>query len=570
LDFRQLLTVTRKWIPLLVGGMLAAAVVGFLFSSVQAKTYEAKTTLIVGQSLTSSSPDYAGLLASQQLATTYASIAATRSQLQSAIDTLNLKTTPDELGRRVESVVVTGSSLLTISVQDKDPAAAAAIANTLATGLIEETSPGSGREDDFQASIDAALKATQAQITAADAQVAELLAITTRTAAQDAELATLQGQLVTLRSTYATMLGMSSGAGATNTLAVVDPAVAPTDPIGPRTVLNVLIAALLGLLAAAGIAALAEYRNDRVGAGDQVERLAGASLLASVGNLKFPESWGKYPLATVMAPRSGLAEAYRTLRANLEFATVDRGLKALLVTSAQAGEGKSMTAANIAVAFAQVGQRVLLIDADLRLPAVHDVFGARNEVGLTTALVVDALTLDRIVQNSGQPNLWILTSGPLPPNPAELLSSRRMRALLEHAEAGYDLIVLDSPPIAAVADAALLASSVKNTLLVVDSERGTRRSLSKARDQLTRAGTSIVGVVLNRSASGRGLDEGGQYGGYVRMTMSTAAPGGSPESGGILAPSVSQRTTLWSPESAAPASTPAAESPRPRASRRRS
>jgi polysaccharide biosynthesis transport protein len=523
LDVRQFVAVTRRWLPLLLGGLVVAAVVGFGISQLQPKTYEAKTTLIVGQSLKTTSPDYAGMLASQQLATTYASIAATRSQLQAAIAALGLDTTPDELARRVDATAVTGSSLLTIAVQDSNPAEAASIANTLATSLIKETSPSAGREEEFQASLDSALMATSAQITQTQERVTKLLAQASPTPADQNELNGLQAQLVTLRSTYATMLGVASSAGATNTLSVVDPAVAPAQPIGPRTLLNVLVAALLGLLAASAIAAMAEYRNDTVRDGDQVEQLAGATLLATVGVQRLPEDMSKYPLATVVAPRSGVAEAYRTLRANIEFASVDRGLKALLVTSAQADEGKTLTACNLAVAFAQAGRRVLLVDADLRSPSVHLAFSVRNGVGVTTALVAEDVTLDGLVQESGQPNLWILSSGPLPPNPAELLGSQRMRALLETVSASYDLVILDSPPISVVADAALLGASVGTTLLVVDSERGKRRSLAKARNQLTRAGATIVGVVLNRAAGGRSLDDRGGYGVYAPAAVPSAA-----------------------------------------------
>jgi len=536
----------RKWLPVLVGGVIAAALVGLGVSLVQQKTYEAKATLIVGQSLSSSNPDYSGLLVSQQLATTFSSIAATRSQLEAVIDQLGLATTPEELARRVDASAIPGSSLLAISAEDTDPKRAAAVANALATRLVAETSHSAGRAQDFQASLEAALSATQAQIASTETQVQQLLALDERTAAQEALLTTLQAQLVTLRSAYATMLGMTSSAGATNTLAIVDPAVAPAEPVSPRPALNALVAALLGLLAAAGVAGLAEYRNDTVGEGKQVERLAGATVLATVGVLRPPEGWGAYPLATVVAPRSRAAEAYRTLRANLEFAAVDHGLSTLLVTSAEPGEGKTMTAANIAVTLAQAGRRVLLIDADLRLPSVHTAFAVRNEMGLTTALVVEAITLDRLVQKSGQPNLWVLSSGPLPPNPAELLSSHRMRALLDAATAAYDVVVLDSSPIAAVTDAALLGAAVTATLLVVDSGRGKRRSLAKAREQLDRAGASVIGVVINRDPASRGLDDTGQYGGYLRpATEPTAA-----SSGKLPAGPQPQSSPLWGPGAA--------------------
>lgn len=542
MDARRLLAITRKWIPLLISGMVVAAIVGFGISSLQPKTYESRTTLIVGQSLSSGSPDYTGLLASQQLATTYASIASTRSQLQSVITQLHLSTTPDELSRRVSASVVTGSSLITIAVQDSLPDRAAEIANALADGLIKEMSPSAGLAQDFHTSLNQTLTATQSQISTTESTVQQLLSTTNRTAAQDAELTTLQAQLVTLRSAYVTLLGMVTSAGATNTVAVVDPAVAPADPIGPRTLLNTLVAAILGLLAAAGVVALAEFRNDRVGDSEQIERDARAPLLSSVGPLRTPDGLGAYPLATVVAPRSGAAEAYSRFRANLQFVSVDQSLDSLLIASAQPGEGKTLTAVNTAAAWAQTGRRVLLIDGDLRMPSIHTAFGTRNDAGLTTALIEESSQApERLILESGQQNLSVLPSGPLPPNPAELLSSHRMRSLLEALRASYDLVVIDSSPLSAVADAAILGALVSATVIVVDSERGKRRALIRARDQLALAGANVIGVVINRAPGGRGLDEPGAYGGYLRAQPEPA----SPTADGVTSSPAGSPTPTW-------------------------
>ncbi len=515
MDVRRLLVITRKWALLLVAGVILAAGAAFGFSMLQPKTYEARTTLIVGQALTSASPDYTGLLTSQQLSTTYAAIATTRPQLDAVIAKLGLQTTSDSLLKRVSAETATGSTLLVIRAQDSDPGQAAAIANELATQLVAATSTVEGRQEDLQAAIDADLQATQEQILRAQDRVALLVATTPRTVDEDAELATLEDRLVTLRSTYATLLGYSS-AGATNLLSVVEPAVAPGDAIAPKIPLNVLVAAVLGLLGAAGIALLAEFLNESVGTAEDVERLTGTTTLASVGVMKSPEGQHEFPqLAALIHPRSPISEAYRTLRANLAFAAVDSGLSSVAVTSARPGEGKTVTAANLAIVFAQVGKRVLLIDADLRRPTIHTALGLRNDIGLTTALVVGNVASEALVQATAQPNLSVLACGPQPPNPAELLSSQRMRTLIERAEASYDIVILDTAPLCGFADAAVLASITSGTVLVVDAERSKRRTIQEARETLTRAGATVLGTVFNR-VPGIASDLAAQYGGYYQ------------------------------------------------------
>ena len=222
-----------------------------LRSAALPKTYEAKATLIVGQSLSAVNPDYTQLLVSQNLSTTYAAVATTRPILDAVITQLGLGLTSDELLRHVQADAPLDSTLLTITAQDADPARAAAIANAMADQLIAASPAIQGRQAAFQASIDADLQATQDQITTTQAQVDSLTGLTARTPAQDADLATLEGRLVSLRSTYATLLSFSSS-NVSNLLSVVEPAVAPTSPVSPRPLLNTLLAAVLGLLAGGG------------------------------------------------------------------------------------------------------------------------------------------------------------------------------------------------------------------------------------------------------------------------------------------------------------------------------
>ena len=380
-DFRRQLGLFRRWLVLLVAGAVISALAAFGLSSIQQPVYEAKTILIVGQALQALNPDISQILASQRLSATYAAIATKRPALESVIDELQMDTTTDLLEERVFAEAPTESTLLILTAQDTDPERAAAIADALAEYLIESTPVIQGVQKDLQESIEAELRATQLQIVATQQRVDRLVALESPQPADLTTLEALQGRLVTLRATYATLLA-SSTQNATNLLTVVEPAVAPTAPVSPRVLLNTLLAAVLGLLLAAALAATIEYLDDRVKDADAVQDVAGLSTLGTVAQMKGGGSEAElYRLATLLYPRSGVAEAYRTLRTNIEFASIDAPIRTLLVTSAGPHEGKTVTAANLAVAFAQAGRLTILVDADLRRPGdplhVPDAAGAR-------------------------------------------------------------------------------------------------------------------------------------------------------------------------------------------------
>ena len=230
---------------------------------------------------------------------------------------------------------------------------------------------------------------------------------------------------------------------------------------------------------------------------DTVQEVAGLSTLGTVARMQTDGGRAEiYRLATLLYPRSAVAEAYRTLRTNIEFASVDAPIRTLLVTSSAPNEGKTITSANLAVAFAQAGRPTLLVDADLRKPGVHGVFQLPNEQGLTTLLRNDECARDDLAHPTEQANLRIITTGPLPPNPAELLGSQRMRTL-ERLRAEAELVIFDAPPLQAVTDAAVMSSYLDATVFVVDARRGHRRAVRLAHEALDRAGARVLGAVLN-------------------------------------------------------------------------
>jgi non-specific protein-tyrosine kinase len=510
-DLRRLISVVQTWLPLIVLASVLAGATAFAVSSLQQKVYEGKTTLIVGQSLSAANPDYTQLLVSQGLSGTYAAVAKTRPILDEVIQKLGLNDTTDTLSARVQVDAPGNSTFVIIRARDTDPGRAAAIANELANQLIAASPAVRGRDAALQESIDRDLSATQTQIEDTQAQIQILTALERRTSAQTAELQILEGRLVSLRATFASLLPLSSG-NAANVLSIVEPATASTVPVAPSTLLNTLIAAAIGLLIVAGLAFLTEQLDDTVKDADGVQDVANLSTLGTIARMTGDRGRSEiYRLVTLLYPRSSIAEGYRTLRVNVEFAAVDAPVHTLLVTSALPGEGKTVTATNLAVAFAQTGSRVLLVDADLRKPGADIMFDLPNSQGLTTMLRGDSVGPEIPSQPTEQPNLRVLTTGPLPPNPAELLGSQRMQAVLSILRESADLLIFDSPPVQTVTDAAVLSAFVDGTLLVVAAGKSRRGNVRKARETLARAGANVLGVVLNRAAIKESLHYGGYY-----------------------------------------------------------
>jgi capsular exopolysaccharide synthesis family protein len=276
-------------------------------------------------------------------------------------------------------------------------------------------------------------------------------------------------------------------------LSVITPATAPVSPSAPNTRLN-LVAGFLGGLALGLAGAVARSALDRQIRGEsEVRRITDAAIL---GRIAYSQDVSKNPLLTQAPAQGSRSESYRQLRTNLQFASIAANSKSVAVTSSMPGEGKSTTATNLAISLAQSGLSVCLVDADLRRPMVSDYLGLDRNAGLTTTLV-GAADVNDLLQPWGNENLFVLTSGQIPPNPSELLGSEEMKQLLVRLEDVFDAVIIDAPPLLPVTDASVLAQQVGGVLVVVGSRKIKQHDLEKSLGALELVGGRLLGLVLN-------------------------------------------------------------------------
>jgi len=514
-NLRHAVGVIRTRLPLLIASAALAAGAAFVFSEQQPRVYEAQTTLVVGQSLSAVNPDYTQLLASQRLSTTYASVATSRPLLDRVIDQLGLGEPSIEVSRRVKAQAALDSTLLTITAQAADPTQAAALANAVAQELIAQSPAVQGSQANVDGFVDAALEATQAQITGTQEQITRLMAQSRLTPEEENTLQSLQTQLISLHSTFAGLLPFSSN-NASNEISVLQPAVIPEVPTSPRPLLNAMLSAVVGLFIAASLAFIAQHLDDTVKDPHDLQAVGAVPALGGIPGFKVGSGrLSASRLVPLLYPRSQAAEAYRTVRTNLEFSSAEAPIRTLLVVSAVPAEGKTVTAANLALVFAQAGRRVLLVDADLRKPGLHTLFDLPNTRGLTTMIRNDWAGIDGIAHETAQQNLRVLTTGPVPPAPGDLLGSLKMRAVVDRLRTGHDMVIFDSPTLLAVADATILSSFLDATLMVVHAGRTRRGAVRSAREALAMSGARVVGAVMNR-VSQRELGDAYDYSDYYR------------------------------------------------------
>lgn len=444
MDFKQFASLLRRrWLTVVLLVVVALGL-STAYSLAATKQYESTTKIFVSAAGSTGTGDdtYAGALFTASRMKSYADLATSTDLLEQVVDELGLPVTVEELAGQITATVVPETFRLVLSVRDPDPKTAQNIARVTADRLV-----------DYLTLLETPISTTgdpQPQINAT----------------------------------------------------VTDPADFDDAAVSPRTGLNLVIAGVLGLVLGAALAVAREVLDRTVGSVEQVETMTKAPVLASVS---FDQSIRKSPVLTDLGGFAPRTEAFRVLRTNLQFLDLDQRPRSIVITSAVPGEGKTITSTNLAVALAQAGRRVLLVDGDLRRPRVASVLGLDAAVGLTTVLV-GSTELKEAIQVHEPSGLHLLSSGAKPPNPTEILQSRVTKDLVLELQDLYDMVIIDAPPLLPVADASVLATIADGAIVVTRHGHTSREQLEAAVSRLDRVGARLFGVVLNMVRRRAGAD----------------------------------------------------------------
>lgn len=504
LDLRRYARVLWRWLWLIALIALIAAGGAHLASSLATPIYEASTALLIREGQRQAGLDYNSILISERLARTYSQMLKDTPVLDETIARLGLPMTEGELAAMVTVENVRDTLLINLRVRSPDPALAARIANTLLEVFAEQRAQiGSAAYASAMYNLDQEMQQLQGQIQACQQ---ELDAERAQAAPNSGEIARLETLVAQYRATYADLLRSYeemrvAQAGESEGLILVKPAKVPTAPALPRKGQNTALAGLAGALLGVGVAFLLEHLDDTVKTEEDVQRAAHLPTLATIPRFSRSESATKAPLM-VTHPKSVVAEAYRLLRTNVQFATLGAGDQAItiVVSSPGPGEGKTTTAANLAVSLAQAGKRVLLVDTDLRRPRLHAHFALSNEVGLTSLFLQQEPEPQAALLQTGVNGLRLLPSGPIPANPAELLEYPQFAAILGRLKGLADYLILDSPPVLSVVDASILGQRANGVLLVARPGKTRTDALKASVATLQRVQVRILGVAFNDAA----------------------------------------------------------------------
>lgn len=490
----------------MVACVLVASVSSYIGTLGMPRIYQATATVMIGQSIQEANPSSNDIWVSQQLAATYSQMVKRQPILQGAARALGLNFIPS--GANVSTRSIESTQLLEISMRDTDPVRAKALADEICNQLVLQSPTNSrdqARQDFVQAQLsdlEAKVKATEDEI---EAEQAKLDAANSARAIQQyqSNITALQTKLNTYRSSYASLL--LTVQGGTNFITIFETANVPSYPISPNVSQTVLLAAAIGLGLAVAGAFLIEFLDDSIKTPDELSRLAPLPVLASIAPIEGENAGDRLVVAN--EPLSTISEAFRVMRTNIQFAFVDRRLRSFSVTSAGPSEGKSVVLANLATSIAQSGAKVVVIDADLRRPTTHKIFGVSNEDGLSNLILHPEHQAVDYLKETTVENLWLLTTGPLPPNPAELLGSQRMGDIIEELQAFADLVVFDTPPALVVTDAVVVSTRVDGVVVVVDAGHTRRGLIKRVIDELHRVRANVLGFALNRVK----IHSGGYY-----------------------------------------------------------
>ncbi len=507
MELRQYFSIALKWWWLILLTTVLGAGAAFYVSRISRPIYKATTTLTIDRGGDPRDDPTRQIQTSEAIASTYVVQIQAPVILQKVRSRLGLEMDVDDIKEMLTVSQMMDTQLIDIAAQGHDPALLKALVETVAQVFIEEET---GQQE---ARYQAQLEALETQVVALETSLEETQKAISALGDPDdlPEFARLDlAQLETQRANQQTRLTILlqsaeefrlAMARYTTRISVFAPAELPTEPIGPQTMRNTALAAAVGLMIGVGTAFLIEYLDDTVRTPEDIKQALPVSVLATLPRMGKHTSTAdtlvsKHPLRPI-------AEAFRNLRTSIQFSNLDAPPRTLLVTSPQPTDGKSFTAANLAATIAQGGKSVILVDADLRHPTLHQTFNLSLDPGLTDALLSPEVR-PRALQESGVEHLRVIAVGSRAPDSTEMLASQTFKRYIAELSEQADVIVLDSPPVLAVSDAAVLATLVDGVILVMDCGRTRILAAVQAAERLADVGSTLLGVVLNRVTARHG------------------------------------------------------------------
>jgi polysaccharide biosynthesis transport protein len=491
IDLRKYFSLFLQWWWLFLLVALLAGATSFFISISMMPIYRSSTTVLVNEAPGTKVADYSSVLMSQQLTSTYSLMMANDLVLRQVADQIGLTNPLEDIKKWITITTVHNSQLIQVTVETTDPALSARIANAIVTSFaVQLQEIQTRRFVQSKTTLETQLAATEKQIsiyaTRADMEIS-----TVEKNLLDAKMAQYREIYTNLLLSYEQV--RLSEAEAVSAVVQVESATPNLIPVKPKVMQNTLLAVLAGFLLAAGVIIALEAMDDTVKNPDEIHRNFNIPILGVIPWHDIVE--GK-PISD-SEPRSPVTESFRALRTNINFASVDAHLRRIVITSPTPNDGKTTVSSNLAVVLAQCEKKVVLIDADMRRPQIHHRFGLANRFGLSDLFVQPIEKIADALQPASASRLAVITSGSLPPNPSELLTSERMVNIIDKLMHGFDTILIDTPPILSVTDAAALAQRVDGVILVVKPGTTKMGALRQSIKTLLAVKANILGVVLN-------------------------------------------------------------------------
>ncbi|MCC6499778.1 MAG: polysaccharide biosynthesis tyrosine autokinase [Anaerolineales bacterium] len=494
MDLNSYLKPLYKWWRLIAVTVALAVVSSSISAIFQPAEYVSRTTLMTGSTFLNPNPDFGQIQIAQTLATIYADMAKREPIQNATMEALGIDWLPPYDAR-----VVTNTQLIEILVTDTDPRRAQIIASELANQMILQSPAVNQSETGIrQEFITEQLSSLELQIQDTVKQIEELqkslvvMNSTSQISKTEEDIRNLTERLVDLRGNYATFLA-NTQQGALNTLRVVEPANLPTKSSGTNKFLIIGLAAFVGLVLAGGAAYLLEFMDRTIKTTADVERIFN---LPVIGYLASISENGNNATYVVSHPNSLVAESFRLLHSNLEFFQAYNSARTILVTSPTQGNGKTTIAVNLALTIAASEQRVAIVDADLRRPAVHTALKISQNPGLAD-IIHSKVSVKQVVRSVKGKGIDVVAAGNIPPSVTEVVGSKRIAAILNDMREDYDTIVVDAPPLV-ISDSYNLASKVDGVILVLEPGVTKDDQAKVIKEQLNRAGARIIGIVFNK------------------------------------------------------------------------